>query len=325
MTNRTYKALQTRVFQVLERAHSADRHSIYCDVFLAVLILGNLIAIVLESVTYFAERYDTAFHAFEVFSIIVFTIEYGLRLWSAPAVRDSVNQQSPLRSPTKARLHYVFSFFGFVDLISILPFYFQVLFPGLDLLILRVIRLLRIAKLSYYNTAVQDLVSAIYRERRAFAAAFYLLFMAIVLSSSIMYIVEGAAQPDRFQSIPHAMYWSLITITTVGYGDVVPVTIAGKMIAVMTAIVGVSVFAIMTGIIANVFNSQIEKRRLVFENRIKAALNDGFLDEESAEALDKLRNDLGLGKKHSEVLLRYMKDTQKPPHSGNPKKPVNNE
>ncbi len=321
MATAKYKRIQTRVFQILEKAEDNDHHSNYCDMFMGILIVANLIAIVLESVPYFFQRYETQFYVFEAFSVAIFTIEYVLRLWSFSAKCQVSSKETPMKS----RLRYIFSFLGIIDLISILPFYLQAFIPGLDLLILRVLRLFRIAKLSYYNTAVQDLMSAIYYERRSFGAAFYLLFVAILLSSSIMYLVENQAQPDNFSSIPHSMYWSLITITTVGYGDVVPVTIAGKAIAVMTAIVGVSVFAIMTGIIASAFHNQIEKRRLVFENRIQAALRGGVLAKDSAVALDKLRNDLGLSEKYSEVLLKYIKDTKKPPHSGNPKKPVNNE
>ena len=203
------------------------------------------------------------------------------------------------------------SFSGFIDLVSILPFYLQALFPGLDLRVLRTLRLLRIFKLSNYNTAIEDLFSAVYEERKSFIAALYLFVIAFVLTSSLIYYAENEMQPDKFASIPDAMYWSLITLTTVGYGDVSPLTWVGKIISVATALMGVSVVALLTGILANAFSNQIARRKMLFEDQIREALEDGVVDALEVRSLEQLRKDFGLSKQQADALMRHVKREQK--------------
>jgi len=205
----------------------------------------------------------------------------------------------------------MFSFSGLIDLVSILPFYLQALFPGLDLRVLRTLRLLRIFKLSNYNTAIEDLFSAVYEERKSFIAALYLFVIAFVLTSSLIYYAENEAQPEKFASIPDAMYWSLITLTTVGYGDVSPVTWIGKVISVATALMGVSVVALLTGILANAFSNQIARRKLIFEDQIREALEDGVVDAVEIRSLEQLRKDFGLSKQQADALMRHVKQEKK--------------
>ena len=206
----------------------------------------------------------------------------------------------------QGRLKYIFSFHGIIDLVAILPFYLQVLLPGLDLRVLRILRLLRVFKLSHYSTALEDLFSAIYQERRSFAAASYLLLLALVLTSSFMYYAEHTHQPDKFSSIPNAMYWSLITLTTVGYGDVSPVTSVGKFISIFTAFLGVSIVAMLTGIVASAFTNQIARKKVIFEDQIREAMKDGILDADEKQLLEKLRLEFGLSEDQTEHLFRQV-------------------
>ena len=196
-------------------------------------------------------------------------------------------------------------------MVSILPFYLQALFPGLDLRVLRTLRLLRIFKLSNYNTAIEDLFSAVYEERKSFIAALYLFVIAFVLTSSLIYYAENEVQPEKFSSIPDAMYWSLITLTTVGYGDVSPLTWVGKIISVATALMGVSVVALLTGILANAFSNQIARRRLIFEDQIREALEDGVVDAVETRSLEQLRQEFGLSKQQADALLRHVQRENK--------------
>ena len=178
--------------------------------------------------------------------------------------------------------------------------------PGLDLRVLRTLRLLRIFKLSNYNTAIEDLFSAVYEERKSFIAALYLFVIAFVLTSSLIYYAENEVQPEKFASIPDAMYWSLITLTTVGYGDVSPVTWIGKVISVATALMGVSVVALLTGILANAFSNQIARRKMIFEDQIREALADGVVDAVEVRSLEQLRKDFGLSKQQADALMRHV-------------------
>ena len=301
-----YAQFQNRVLEVLEPGRSGDWASKFCDYFIAALVVLNILAVTLESVSDFSVNYARQFYIVESFSVVIFSVEYLMRVWASAAKKDSHE-----RIFGSARLGYIFSFSGLIDLVSILPFYLQALFPGLDLRVLRTLRLLRIFKLSHYNTAIEDLFSAIYEERKSFIAAFYLLIIAFVLTSSLIYFAEHRAQPVEFASIPDAMYWSLITLTTVGYGDVSPVTWIGKVISVITALMGVSVVALLTGIIANAFSNQIARRKLIFEDQIREAMEDGVVDAIETRSLEELRKEFGLSKQQANALMRHVQREKK--------------
>ena len=235
--------------------------------------------------------------------MIVFSVEYIARVWSAPAKRDIDVSESPF----KARFKYIFSFYGLIDLVAILPFYIQALFPGLDLRVLRALRLLRILKLNHYNSALDDLFGAILEEKKSFMTTRYIFSVAFVLSSSLIYYAEHKVQPEAFRSIPDAMYWAIITLTTVGYGDVSPITVFGKAIAAITAIFGVVVVALLTGIVANAFNKQMERRKIIFEDQVRDALLDGVLDSDEEASLDALRKKFGMSKSQADALIEHVK------------------
>lgn len=301
-----YSKFQQRILEILESGQRGDRTSLVCDTLIALLVVINIIAVTLESVSDFSIKYADQFFAIECFSVVIFSIEYLTRLWASAAknaAEDKIFGSS--------RLGYMLSFSGVIDLVSILPFYLQALFPGLDLRVLRTLRLLRIFKLSNYNTAIEDLFSAVYEERKSFIAALYLFVIAFVLTSSLIYYAENDVQPEKFASIPDAMYWSLITLTTVGYGDVSPVTWMGKVISVATALMGVSVVALLTGILANAFSNQIARRKLIFEDQIREALEDGVVDAVEVRSLEQLRKDFGLSKQQADALIRHVKQEKR--------------
>mgnify|MGYP003972558035 FL=1 len=301
-----YAQFQNRVLEILEPGRSGDWASKVCDYFIAALVILNILAVTLESVSDFSVNYAHQFYFVESFSVVIFSVEYLMRVWASAAKHDAGG-----RILGSVRLGYIFSFSGLIDLVSILPFYLQALFPGLDLRVLRTLRLLRIFKLSNYNTAIEDLFSAIYEERKSFFAAFYLLVIAFVLTSSLIYFAEHRAQPDKFSSIPDAMYWSLITLTTVGYGDVSPVTWIGKVISVITALMGESVVELITGIIANAFSNQIARRKLIFEDQIREAMEDGVVDAIETRSLEELRKEFGLSKQQADALMRHVQREKK--------------
>ena len=298
-----YNIIQANVLRVLEPAALGDRTSRIWDLSLFSLVVLNLIAVALESVPTLQMSYGTWLYNFELFSVVVFSVEYIARVWSAPAKRGVDFTDSPLKS----RVRYIFSFYGLIDLVAILPFYIQALFPGLDLRVLRALRLLRILKLNHYNSALDDLFGAIVEEKKSFVTTLYIFSVAFVLSSSLIYYAEHKVQPEDFRSIPDAMYWSIITLTTVGYGDVSPITVFGKGIAAITAIFGVVVVALLTGIVANAFNKQMERRKIIFEDQVRDALLDGVLDSDEEASLDALRKKFGMSKSQADALIDYVK------------------
>ncbi len=301
----SYDRVQRRCMEILDRGKVDDKTSRYADNFLAILILANVIAVSLESVEALAVRYESFFLLFENVSTVIFSVEYLLRLWSNAARADSKYTSSLGR-----RLQYVFSFNGLVDLFAVLPSVISFFVGDLDLRWLRVIRLLRLFKISNYSSALEDLMSAVYQERQSFMAALYIFTIALFMASALMYLVEQDAQPDKFSSIPESMWWALITLTTVGYGDVSPITPLGKIIGAITAIMGVSTVALLTGILANAFANQVSSKLAIFEAEVASALSDGFIDEEETGKIEALRERFNFSEAHARAVIETLEKSK---------------
>ena len=299
-----HSKIKLRIHEILEPAKFGDKTSKIADDFLTTLILLNVLAVTLESITAFEVRFSTYFYFFEICSIAIFSIEYVMRIWTAPIKYQNDDFTA---SNTKRSFKYIFSLSGLIDLLSIAPFYLQFLIPGIDLRILRMLRLLRILKLSTYNSALMDLFLAIEEERKSFFAAGYIFSVMFIVASSLIYYAENSVHPTHFQSIPDSMYWAVITLTTVGYGDITPVSVFGKLIAVFAAIGGVIVVALLTGIVASSFSLQMERRKSQFEDEIRHALEDGEIDKDEMEHLDALRKHFGFSKTKAEQIIDDLK------------------
>ena len=298
-----YLKIQKRTSQLLSKGNVADKPSQYVDMILFILIVLNIAAVCLESVKHIGNEYKVAFNAFEFFSVVIFSIEYVLRVWSAPARNDLGNSTNIIK-----RMKYIFSFTGLVDFLAIIPSILPYFFGGLDLRWLRVLRLLRLLKISNYSSALEDFFSAIKADWRSFSAALYLMVIALFLSSALMYIAEHDSQPEKFSSIPETMWWGLITLTTVGYGDVSPVTPLGKIIGAFTAIMGVCTVALLTGIVASAFANQRAQKAAILEAEISQALSDGVISDDEAQKIEKLRKELNLSPEHSKSLIDILSE-----------------
>ncbi|WP_416897125.1 MAG: cyclic nucleotide-gated ion channel [Minwuia sp.] len=251
------KSVRRRIFEIVEEAAPGDRPSAIFDWFLITLISINIAAVVLETVPSIHDEYEIDFLIVEWVSVIIFTVEYLLRLWVAPE-HPSLRRLGPVRS----RLRYAISFQALVDLAAVLPFYLSHVF-GIDLRILRVLRLLRFLKLMRYSSAMMTMQRVIYDERRALLASLLIMLGLLIMASTAMYYAEHNAQPEVFGSIPAAMWWGLATLTTVGYGDLVPHTLAGKMIGGVVMLIGLGMFALPIGILATGFTQEVHRREFV--------------------------------------------------------------
>jgi voltage-gated potassium channel len=212
-----------------------------------------------------------------------FTLEYVMRVWSLGAKFTAAQGGA-----WKGRKGYIFSPFGLIDFFATMPFFLHVFFPTLDLRILRVLRLLRILKLSKYNTALQDLFAAVNSEGRAFGSAAFLLLIATIVSASLMHFAEGHEQPQHFGSIPHSIYWAIVTITS-GNGNIDAMTKGGEVIALLTGFLGVCMSAIMTGIVASAFSNQMSRKKAAFGQQLREALADGVVSDAESETLERLK------------------------------------
>src|SRR5689334_14100965 len=257
MARNRLKDLRRRVYHVLEQGPVGDRVGTTVDRFLVVLILVNLIAVALESMPQFEVRYATAFALIEFFSLLVFTAEYGLRFWSA--VEHGPHQH--LRA-TQARMKYVLSPAGIVDLIAVLPFWFAMILPG-DLRVILVFRMVRFFKFARYSPAMRSLLDVLYNERRALFGCLVIALGTALVAATLMHLAEADVQPAKLGTIPDAFWWSIVTIGTIGYGDVVPITALGKLIATGTIFAGLVLMALPVGIIATAFAEQIHRRDFI--------------------------------------------------------------
>ncbi len=276
--------------------HTASR---YVEWIITLVVLVNCSAVILDSVPEIHAEFKEFFHELEFWSVMFFTGEYIARVWSLGA---KYKDQS-----WKGRFEYMFSPFGLVDFFATMPYYMHVFFPTLDLRILRVLRLLRILKLSKYNTALQDLFHAIHSERQAFGSAVFLLTIATIVSASLMHFAEGHDQPEFFGTIPHSIYWSIVTITS-GYGNVEPVTKAGEAIALITGFLGVCMAAIMTGIVASAFSNQVARKKAAFEAQLREVFKDGNMSDEEKETLQRLQAHYRLSDEQVEAMMLRAKN-----------------
>ncbi len=249
--------LRRRVYQVLEQGPVGDAMGVVIDRLLVLLILLNLVAVALESVPEYGARYALAFNLIEIVSLVVFTVEYGLRLWVAV-------EHGPHRhlNGARARLKYALSPAGIVDLAAVLPFWFAFVLPA-DLRFVLVFRIVRFFKIARYSPAMRSLLDVLYRERRALFGCVVITMGSALVAAALMHLAEGKVQPDRLGTIPDALWWAIVTVGTIGYGDVVPVTVLGKLIATGTIFIGVIMMALPVGIIATAFAEQIHRRDFI--------------------------------------------------------------
>jgi len=250
-----YESVKRRVHEVVGRVDPSDRQSRVSDILIMALIVLNVGAVMLETVEELAAPYALFFRGFEVFSVAVFTAEYVLRVWSSTA-------GGRYEGSVRGRLRYALTPMALVDLLAILPFYLEFLTVDLRFVrSLRLIRLFRAFKLARYSSSLQTLGRVLTSKREELLVTLFVVLILLIFAASAMYYAERDDQPDKFSSIPAAMWWGVATLTTVGYGDVFPITPLGKLLGAVIAVLGVGLFALPTGILASGFAEELQKSR----------------------------------------------------------------
>jgi cAMP-binding proteins - catabolite gene activator and regulatory subunit of cAMP-dependent protein kinases len=253
----SWRHWRIKVHDILEVGGTAHPAGHIVNAFIIVLIVANGLAFAAETVESVAARYGAALDAFNTFSVIVFSVEYVLRLWSSVEI--------PLlkRLPHwRARLKFALRPMMIIDVLAILPWYLHQIVP-MDLRVLRVLRLFRLLKLARYSPALQTLKRVVVHEYRAPLGALVVMMVLLLFASTFIYFLERDAQPDKFGSIPAAAWWALATLTTVGYGDVVPITPLGKMFGGIVMLVGLGMFALPIAILATGFSQESSRHEFV--------------------------------------------------------------
>ncbi len=277
-----HTSLRARVYWWLERPDREARGPRSLEIALILLITANVTAVILETVDTIYATWQPAFDVFERISLTIFIIEYAARLWVVPENPQNRSRRAWVVTPS-----------AIIDLLAILPALLVLLFP-IDLRILRAFRIVRLLKLTRYSPALGMLLAVFEEEAGAFFAGFFILIVMLVLAASGAWLVEHQVQPDAFGSIPAAMWWAVATLTTVGYGDVTPVTVAGKIFGAIITVLGIGMAALPAGILASGLNDQLHRRRSSMQAQFRRALEDGFICDAEETEIEGLRKSLGL-------------------------------
>ena len=243
------------IFKMLEVTHHDDLLGKAFDNFMIALISLNVIAFAFETVYSISIPYKSYFNNFETFSVIIFTIEYCLRLWTSTLERQ-------YRHPLWGRVKFIFRPLSIIDLLSILPYYLFIFFPNLVFIPeIHLLRLARLLKIGRYSESMRSLGNVVAAKRHDLLSATFTVFTLLMFSASLVYFAEQASQPELFSSIPASMWWSVVTLTSVGYGDVYPITPIGKLLGGVIAVLGLGLVALPTGILASGFAEEVQRKR----------------------------------------------------------------
>ncbi len=249
-----YQKLKKRTFGILE-ASTADLASRAFTLFIVTLISLNVIAVILETIEGLSASYLYFFRVFEIVSVVLFTIEYVLRVWSCTS-------DERFKGTITGRIRFVLTPMALVDLFAILPFYLPIIFR-LDLRFIRTIRLFRLFRLfkvGRYSDSLKTFGNVLKAKKEQLYISVFVALILLVIASCLMYFAENQAQPEVFSSIPASMWWGIATLSTIGYGDIYPITVVGKIIGGIIAILGIAMFALPTGILSSGFVEVIQKR-----------------------------------------------------------------
>lgn len=257
-------------------AYGGSLHTIF-DTFIVIWVVVSVLAVILESVHGIEYLLNLEFIVLDAIAVSIFTLEYCLRMYCC--VEEPGYQRA-----VSGRLKMAKSTSSIIDLLAIAPFFLEVFLHHLvDLRFMRVFRLLRLLKLSRYTGATQSLSKVIAREWPVMAASTFIMLLLVVMTASLGFLFEHEAQPDKFENIPQAIYWAVITLASVGYGDISPITPAGRAMTIVLSLIGIGIFAIPAAILSSAFTDQLKRDREALVNTIYEMLADGHLDEKEIE------------------------------------------
>ena len=247
-------------------------HQIF-DVFIAIWVLLSVASVVLESIQSLDYILHLQFIILDAIAVGVFTVELFLRIYSCVEDPQYQDRVAP-------RLGYVKSGSAIIDILAVIPFFLEVFLHHLfDLRFLRVFRLARLLKLTRYNDATEILIKVVVREWPVMSASAFIMMLLVVMTASLGYLFEHDAQPDKFENIPQSIYWAVITLASVGYGDISPVTPVGRFMTIILALLGIGIFAIPAALLSSAFSDQLVKERDTLKANLFSMLKDGELDE----------------------------------------------
>ena len=304
MAQNLFGLSRNRIYQILEFTDPDDRTSRFVSFGIVGLIIVNVLAIVLESIPSLYEAYEKTFFRLEIVSCTIFILEYVLRVWASVEDPETVEDESGTQiTNSKRRINFMLKPLAIIDFLAFVPIFLQLLFPGVDLRFLRALRLLRVFKLTRYFQSFEMILEVLHDEWRSLAGTVFIMLVILIIAACGLYYIERDIQPDKFGSIPEAMWWAMAALTTVGYGDAYPITPIGKIIGSIVTLLGIGMVALPSGILASSFSERMRQRRESMQTKIDQALEDGLITREEEFSLRKLGRDLGLNEEAISALV----------------------
>lgn len=285
-----------QVYLALEQQQGGRFAKVVNSVLIGLIVI-NVVAVVLATEPLIRQSIEPFFVYLETLTLVVFSIEFLLRIWSS--VEDHSDRY---RHPVWGRLRFILRPIILIDLLAIAPFYLS-MFIGTDLVLLRVVRIILLFKFTRYSKSMSLMAAVVRHESGTLFSAFVILTVVIVFAAAGIYWLEGEEQPAAFGSIPRAIWWSTVTVTTVGYGDIVPLTLMGKVFGIFILLTGIAMAALPAGILASGFTAEINRRREQIRSAILAHLVDGLLLTKDREIIYRLCNDLGVPKTAANTMI----------------------
>lgn len=269
----------------------------YFDTFIVIWVVVSVVAVVLESVESLHFILNLEFIILDTVAVSIFTLEYMMRVYSAP-------EEPKYGGSVSGRFNFMKSPGSLIDMLAILPFFLEALLHHLlDLRFLRVFRLMRLLKLTRYTGATKTLATVIKREWPVLGASAFVMLLLVVLTASLGYLFEHEAQPEKFENIPQSIYWAVVTLASVGYGDISPITPMGRTMTIILALLGIGIFAIPAALLSSAFTDQLRIERESLQNELYDMLADGVISEEEKEIIAAEAKRLHLSKDEVDRLI----------------------
>ena len=257
-------------------------------------------AVILESVASINYILNVQFIVLDAIAVFIFSLEYILRLYSC--VED------PRFKSLGGRFEFARQPIVIIDLLAIVPFFLEtMLHQVFDLRFLRIFRLMRLLKLTRYTTSTGTLVKALKREWPVIASSTFIMLLLVILTASLGFLFEHEAQPDKFENIPQSIYWAVVTLASVGYGDISPITPVGRMMTIVMALVGIGIFAVPAAILSTAFNDQLHKDREMMHAELLRFMKDGSLSDENYEQIMREAEELHISQDEVLILINRVK------------------
>jgi voltage-gated potassium channel len=304
------RTFRQRVYALLNPTQYSGKLQELLDTFVVWWVFISVVAVILESVEGIHYHLNLQFIVLDAVAVFIFSLEYIFRLYSCVEDPD-------YKGGIAGRIGYAKTPIVIIDFLAIVPFFLESLLNQLfDLRFLRIFRLMRLLKLTRYTTSTGTLVKALRREWPVIGASTFIMLLLVVLTASLGYLFEHEAQPDKFENIPQSIYWAVITLASVGYGDISPVTPVGRLMTLIMALVGIGIFAVPAAILSTAFNDQLHKDREMMHNELARFMKDGELDEaERAQIMTEAKN-LHISEEEVELLIERARLDREQAESG---------